>query len=87
MPDVSGAHGTVTVQVNGTPVTLPQGAMLVAAILKAGVPCRISASGEPRTALCGMGLCFECRATVDGAAHQRTCQIVCRDGMTVETQR
>jgi hypothetical protein len=77
---------TVTVQVNGKPVQMPQGAMLAAALLDAGVPCRISESGEPRTALCGMGICFECRASVDGLAHQRTCQIVCREGMMVETQ-
>jgi hypothetical protein len=24
---------------------------------------------------------------VDGVAHQRTCQIVCREGMTVQTQQ
>lgn len=86
MPDVKGC-GTITVQVNGEPVTLPQGAMLIAALLRAGVPCRVSTSGEPRTALCGMGICFECRATVDGVSQQRTCQIVCKEGMTVETQR
>jgi sarcosine oxidase subunit alpha len=33
-----------------------------------------------------MGICFECRAVVDGIQQQRTCQILCRDGMTVETQ-
>ena len=77
----------LTVQVNGKPVVLPQGSMLAAALLNAGVPCRISETGEPRTALCGMGSCFECRASVDGVPHQRTCQIVCREGMTVETQR
>lgn len=87
MPDVDRAAGRVTVQVNGEHVTLPQGSMLVAALLNAGVPCRISASGEKRTALCGIGICFECRASVDGMPHQRTCQIVCKEGMTVETQR
>jgi sarcosine oxidase subunit alpha len=78
---------TVTVRVNGERVTVPQGSMLIAALLKTGDPCRVSESGEPRTALCGMGICFECRARVDGVAQQRTCQIVCEDGMTVETQR
>ncbi len=87
MPDVNVAGGTVTVRVNGEPVTLPQGAMLIAALLEVRVPCRISESGEQRTALCGMGICFECRASVDGVPQQRTCQIVCKEGMTVETQR
>jgi sarcosine oxidase subunit alpha len=87
MPERNGTCGTVTVRVNGERVTLPRGAMLVAALLKVGAPCRVSDSGEQRTALCGMGICFECRARVDGVAQQRTCQIVCREGMTVETQR
>ena len=87
MPDENGTGKTVTVHVNGERVTLPRGAMLIAALLKTGVPCRISESDEQRTALCGMGICFECRARVDGVAQQRTCQIVCKEGMTVETQR
>ncbi len=84
---VNGGRATVTVQVNGQPVMLPNGAMLIAALLNSGVPCRISEAGEQRTALCGMGICFECRASVDGVPQQRTCQIVCREGMKVETQR
>jgi sarcosine oxidase subunit alpha len=87
MPEANGSGGTVTVLVNGEPVTLHNGAMVIAALLKIGASCRVSESGEPRTALCGMGICFECRARVDGVLQQRTCQIVCEDGMTVETQR
>jgi sarcosine oxidase subunit alpha len=30
-----------------------------------------------------MGICFECRALVDGEAHVRTCQVVCKPGMTI----
>ena len=60
--------------------------MVIAAMLATGVPCRVSVSGEPRTALCGMGICFECRAIVDGVPHQRTCQLLCCEGMIVETQ-
>jgi hypothetical protein len=78
---------TVTVRVNGEEVQVLRGSMLAAALLNAGAACRISESGESRTALCGMGICFECRANVDGAPHQRTCQILCREGMTVQTQR
>ena len=88
MPDaVRPSAAFITVTVNGRPVTLPQGSTVAAALLNAGVPCRISESGEPRAPLCGMGICFECRAAVDGVPHRRTCQIVCSPGMTVETQR
>jgi sarcosine oxidase subunit alpha len=33
-----------------------------------------------------MGICFECRAVVNGILYRRTCQLVCESGMTVETQ-
>ena len=77
----------VTIWINGTPSTIHAGSIVSAAMLAAGAACGTSVSGEPRTALCGMGICFECRATVDGVSHQRTCQLLCREGMRVETQR
>lgn len=78
---------TVRIWVNGTSVTMEPQSMVSAALLKAGVPCRRSVTGEPRTALCGMGICFECRATVNGIRHRRTCQLICREGMVVESER
>jgi D-hydroxyproline dehydrogenase subunit gamma len=82
MPD---AGQVITVFVNGAVVEVPAGSTIVAALLLAGDPCRNSVSGEPRTALCGMGICLECRATVDGVPHRRTCQLLCQPGMRVET--
>ena len=77
---------TVTVVVNGISVTMPAGSMVSAAILKPGIyGFRRSASGELRGPLCGMGICFECRVTIDGDRHCRSCQTVCRNGMDVRT--
>jgi D-hydroxyproline dehydrogenase subunit gamma len=77
---------TVTVVVNGVSVTMPAGSMVSAAILKTGITTfRRSATGEPRGPLCGMGRCFECRVTIDGEAHCRSCQTICQDGMDVRT--
>jgi sarcosine oxidase subunit alpha len=60
--------------------------MVSAAVVLAGEAAfRVSVSGEPRGPLCGMGICFECRVTIDGRAHQRACQILCRPGMHVWT--
>lgn len=78
---------TVIVWINGVSTTVARGSTVSAALLTAGQPCRISVTGQPRTALCGMGICFECRAIVDGVPYTRTCQLVCKDGMHVETQR
>jgi sarcosine oxidase subunit alpha len=76
----------ISVLVNGRAVSVAGGTMVSAALLNAGLPQRISVRGESRVAFCGMGICFECRAVVDGVMHRRTCQLVCREGMTVETQ-
>jgi D-hydroxyproline dehydrogenase subunit gamma len=78
---------SVTIWVNGTPVQMGAGSMVSTALLKAGVPCRRSVIGERRAALCGMGICFECRATVNGIQHRRTCQLICNEGMVVESER
>ena len=77
----------ITVFINGEAVAVPEGAVVSSALLIADTPCRISVQGQPRTAFCGMGICFECRAVVDGVAHMRTCQLLCQPGMRVETQR
>lgn len=77
---------TVRIWINGNAWSVPEGSVAGAAMMAAGEPCRKSISGEPRTALCGMGICFECRAVIDGVSQQRTCQLVCRNGMRVETQ-
>ena len=41
--------------------------------------------GEPRAPICGMGICHECRVTVDGVAQVRSCLTTVRDGTVVET--
>ena len=80
MPD------TIRVSVNGTPITVPAGAMVSAAVAVAGANgFRKSVSGEPRGPLCGMGICFECRVTINGRPHCRSCQIPCEAGMEVRT--
>lgn len=73
------------VSVNGTPVLVPPGATVAVALMMAGQPCRISITGEPRGPLCGMGICFECRAIVNGIPHSRSCQLLCEPDMDVRT--
>jgi predicted molibdopterin-dependent oxidoreductase YjgC len=76
----------VRIQVNGRSIDIAAGTTVAAAVLGAGeFAFRVSVTGEPRAPLCGMGICMECRVTIDGMAHARSCQIICRDGMSVET--
>lgn len=75
-----------SITVNGKPMRVAMGATVAAAMMMANEPCRFSLSGEARGPLCGMGICMECRATVDGLPHRRTCQLICAAGMQVETE-
>lgn len=76
----------VSLRVNDREVEVVEGSTVVAAIHAAGAGAsRLSVRGEPRAALCGMGICFECRATVDGTAQLRTCLLPVAAGMEVQT--
>jgi aerobic-type carbon monoxide dehydrogenase small subunit (CoxS/CutS family) len=74
------------IEVNGVALEVAPGMTVAAAIALAGKwTFRKSRGGELRAPLCGMGICFECRVTVDGKPHQRSCQIICKDGMEICT--
>ncbi|HUC83940.1 MAG TPA: (2Fe-2S)-binding protein [Candidatus Acidoferrales bacterium] len=76
----------IQIRVNGAAVAVPAGTVLAAAIAAAGVtPFRRSVGGAPRGPLCGMGVCMECRVTVNGRPHNRSCQTLCEPGMEVQT--
>ncbi|RKP43838.1 2Fe-2S iron-sulfur cluster-binding protein [Trinickia fusca] len=77
----------VSVTVDGKTLDLPAYTTVTAALVVANGLCgtRTSVSGEPRTALCGMGICQECRVCIDGRMHVLACQTICRDGMTIDT--
>ncbi len=76
---------TVTLRVNGNTVSVAAGATVAVAVALAGSPCRTSVTGEPRGPLCGMGICFECRVSINGKKHCRSCQTICEPGMDVTT--
>ncbi len=73
--------------VDGHPIPAYEGETIAAALLAAGrrtlrhtVP-----GGEPRGVFCGIGVCFDCLVTVDGAQTVRACVTPVRDGMQVST--
>jgi sarcosine oxidase subunit alpha len=75
---------SVKLTINGRAVEVHPGTTVAAAILSLRPGFRRSVLGDLRGPVCGMGICFECRATVNGRA-QRTCQLPCKDGMIVKT--
>lgn len=81
MPDAP-----ISFTLNGKPATAPPGSTVAAALLSANVTTfRRSVTGESRMPLCGMGICFECRVTINGQTHQKSCQIPLVPGMEVTT--
>ena len=76
----------INLSVNGVPIAVPAGTMVSTAVALAGVTrFRRSVTGEPRAPLCGMGICFECRVSINGREHCRSCQVPCENGMEVAT--
>jgi NADPH-dependent 2,4-dienoyl-CoA reductase/sulfur reductase-like enzyme len=74
----------VRLTVDGLTVSVPAGSMVSTAVVSAGASgFRQSVTGEARGPLCGMGICFECRVTIDGRAHCKSCQVVCAEGMEI----
>lgn len=78
---------SVSLTVNGGEVRVKPGVSVAAAILSAGQSIfRTSVSDQPRGPLCGMGICMECRVRINGQAHQKSCQVLCAEGMVIESE-
>jgi predicted molibdopterin-dependent oxidoreductase YjgC len=78
-------QSALTITVDGASVSVASGVTVAAALANAGIESlRRSVSGEPRGAVCAMGICHECRVTIDGVPHRRACMTVVAPNMVVE---
>lgn len=85
MPDAITSEA-ITLFINDCALTVAAGTSVAAAIALAGNPVtRLSVTGMLRAPLCGMGICQECRVTIDGQPHQLACQTPCAPQMRVLT--
>ena len=76
-----------TILVDGRAIDADETATVAAAMWNAGLAhFRTSVAGERRGPLCAMGICFECRVTIDGSPHRRACMETCAPGMRVDTR-
>ena len=75
------------ITVDGRVLHVDAGTLVAAAIERAapGHGARVSPGGSRRQPLCGMGVCGECRVTVDGRAHRLGCQTLCSPDMEIRT--
>ncbi len=77
----------VRIRVDGEPLEAAAGSSVLAALWNAGVrAARVSVVGEARGPLCGMGVCMECRMTIDGLPQRRACLELVHEGMEVRTR-
>ena len=77
---------SIQLRMNGQSVRVARGAIVAAAAALANsTTFRRSISQQPRGPLCGMGICMECRVTINGEPHCRSCQTLCAEGMEVRT--
>lgn len=76
----------MTIFADGREIRVAAGTSVAAALLAAGVHTfRRSVTGDARGPLCGMGVCYECRVTVDGVPLRRACLLPVSEGLRVST--
>jgi predicted molibdopterin-dependent oxidoreductase YjgC len=84
--NISASPDSLKIWINGKSVEVNKGTSVAAALLNKNNLCtRTSVQDQTRFALCGMGICQECRVQINGKAHQLACQTVCEAGMVIQT--
>ncbi|GAA5085888.1 (2Fe-2S)-binding protein [Nocardia iowensis] len=84
---VGRADRALTVTVDGVPMPGAHGQTLATVLLAGGrSQWRTAPSGGSRGVFCGIGVCFDCVATVNGIPDVRLCRRPARDGDIVTTQ-
>ncbi|EOI1368788.1 (2Fe-2S)-binding protein [Serratia sp. Lou2A] len=74
----------LTLNIDGDPCRVPVGISVAAALSLCGDDrCRLSISHQARAPFCGMGICQECRVTINGL-RRLACQTLCQAGMRIE---
>lgn len=81
-----GKSASVTIEVDGLPVTGVAGQSIAGVLLAAGRSSwRTSRTGRPRGVFCGIGVCHDCLITVNGLRDVRACQRRAAEGDIVTT--
>jgi len=77
----------VTITIDSRAVLAHLGESVAAVLIAEGSPAtRVTKRGAPRGVFCGMGVCYDCLAVVDGVPNTRTCMTWVRDGMVIAHQ-
>lgn len=77
-------QNTIALSIDGEHRRVPVGLSVAAALSLCGDDrCLLSVSRQPRAPFCGMGVCQECRVTINGL-RRLACQTLCQAGMRIE---
>ncbi|MFC8709404.1 (2Fe-2S)-binding protein [Streptomyces sp. NPDC057197] len=70
----------------GVAVPAEPGQSIAAALVAAGITDwrTTRGRGRPRGLFCGIGVCFDCLISIDGARAERACLVPAADGMRLE---
>lgn len=72
--------------INGSSFDATTDMTVVAALMRFdAMHTRSSVTGQARFAVCGMGICQECRVRINGEPHKLACREYCRSGMVINT--
>jgi hypothetical protein len=82
------ARERFTITFDGEVVAVEEGQTVAASLIAAGHRSwrTTRGSGAPRGVFCGIGVCFDCLATVNGRPNVRACLATPRPGDVITTQ-
>ncbi|AVJ17170.1 2Fe-2S iron-sulfur cluster-binding protein [Serratia rhizosphaerae] len=73
----------IAITIDGERFWVRAGISVAAALSMTPQPhCRRSVTGQPRTPFCGMGICQECRVSINGV-RRLACQTLCQPEMHI----
>lgn len=80
--------GRFTITIDGEPVEVEPGQTIAAALIASGRRSwrTTRKGGAPRGVFCGIGVCFDCLAVVNGRPNVRACLVEARPGDVVASQ-
>lgn len=77
-------NSDIVIFIDGQRLTVPAETSVAAALAQSGdITSRRSVLGEPRAPFCGIGICQECRVSVNGR-RVLACQTPCQPEMRIE---
>lgn len=75
------------IYINGKATQVEPGITVLAALISQGLVALKTSRQirEPRGAVCGMGVCYECRVEINGSPNVRACMSAVEDEMEIRT--